>query len=205
MAGRQEDILLYLKSQGSATLGEVAAALGMTKQGALRHLDSLSSEGLVTVEPRKHGRGRPAHEYALAAKAGDHFPQGHKELAHELVEFLPQDQLRAFFKRRARTLEAEYGARLAGLDLEARVQELARLASEHGHMADVVKGEDGGYEIRHHNCPIADVAALGGHPCQVERDMYRRLLGAPVKRESWIPDGVPSCNYVIRGVEAKSG
>lgn len=201
MAGRQEDILLYLKAQGSATLTEVAAALGMTKQGALRHLDSLQAGGLITVGPRKHGRGRPAHEYALAAKAEEYFPQGHKELAHDLVEFLPPDQVKAFFRRRARSLEAEYGARLGGLDLDGRVQKLAQLASEHGHMAEVVKDGDGGYEIRHHNCPIADVAALSGHPCQVEQEMYRRLLGTPVRREGWIPDGVPSCNYVVKGAK----
>lgn len=202
MAGRQEDILLYLKSQGSATLGEVAAALGMTKQGALRHLDTLLAEGLISVGPRKAPRGRPAHVYSLAAKADERFPQGHRELAHDLVEFLPADQVKTFFKRRARTLEAEYGARLRGLDFDGRVRELARLASEHGHMAEVVTGEDGGYQIRHHNCPIADVAALTGHPCQVEQELYRRLLGAPVRREGWIPDGVPSCNYVVKGAKS---
>jgi predicted ArsR family transcriptional regulator len=88
------------------------------------------------------------------------------------------------------------------LDLEGRVLELARLASEHGHMADVVQAADGGYEIRHHNCPIADVAAMSGHPCQVEQDMYRRLLGRPVTREGWIPDGVPSCNYIVKGAKS---
>ena len=205
MGGRQEDILLYLKSQGSATLTEVAAALGMTKQGALRHLDSLQQEGMVTWGPRKAARGRPAHVYALAAKADGHFPQGHRELAHELVEFLPQDQVRAFFKRRARSLESEYGPRLRGLEFEARVAELARLASEHGHMAEVVQSEGGELEIRHHNCPIADVAAMSGHPCQVEQEMYRRLLGAPVKREGWIPDGTPSCNYIVKERGVTSG
>lgn len=201
IGGRREDILLYLKSQGSATLTEIAAALSMTKQGTLRHLDTLQAEGLVAWGPRKAGRGRPAHEYALAAKAEGHFPQGHRELANDLVAFLPADQVKTFFRRRARGLEAEYSARLQGLELEERVRELARLASEHGHMAEVVAAEDGGLEIRHHNCPIADVAALTGHPCQVEQDMYKRLLGAPVEREGWIPDGVPSCNYVVKGVK----
>src|SRR5437588_2208979 len=108
MSSRQEDILFYLKGQGSATLAEIAAALLITKQGALRHLTALEAAGLVTSSSRKGGRGRPAHVYELGAAAGDRFPQGHRELARELVAFIPQDQLKTFFKRRARAVEAEY-------------------------------------------------------------------------------------------------
>ena len=198
MSTRQEDILMYLKAQGSATLAEVAAALEVTKQGALRHLTALETAGLVTSTARKAGRGRPAHVYELAAAAGDHFPQGHRQLANELVAFIPQDQLKSFFKRRARALETEYGGRVRGLSLEGRVREVARLATENGHMAEVVPAGEGAFAIKQHNCPIADVAGQTGHPCQAEQELYRRLLGANVKRDSWIPDGMPSCTYVIK-------
>jgi predicted ArsR family transcriptional regulator len=198
MSTCQEGILFYLKAQGSATLAEVAAALAMTKQGALRHLTSLQEAGLVRSSSRKAGRGRPAHVYELAAAADDRFPQRHRELARELVEFLPQDQLKTFFKRRARAMATEYGGRVQGLSLEGRVREVARLATEHGHMAEVVPAGEGAYAIKQHNCPIADVAALTGHPCQAEQELYRRLLHADVKRDGWIPDGEPSCTYLIR-------
>ena len=198
MHNRREDILLHLKAAGSASLAEVAAALGVTKQGALRHLDQLVAEGLVTAAPLRSGRGRPASVYSLAAAAAGHFPQGHKELAQDLVTFLPSDQVESFFKRRARQLEPEYRARLSGLNSEERVHELARLATERGHMADVAAGEDGTYEIRQHNCPIADVAALTGHPCQVEQRLYEKVLGARVTRGSWIPDRASSCTYIVK-------
>ncbi|HEX6489184.1 MAG TPA: HTH domain-containing protein [Candidatus Dormibacteraeota bacterium] len=198
MSSRQEDILAYLKSEGPATLAELATALGLTKQGALRHIASLEASALVITSSRKAARGRPAHVYALAAAADERFPQGHRELARELVDFIPQDELKRFFKRRARAMQAEYGGRMRGLDLEGRVRELAQLASEHGHMADVVPAGEGAYAIRQHNCPIADVAGLTGHPCQAEQELYRRLLGVNVKRDSWIPEGSPSCTYLIK-------
>src|SRR5579862_408357 len=198
MSSRQEDILFYLKAQGAATLADLAAALEITKQGALRHLTALEDAGLVrSTSARTLGRGRPAHVYELAAKADERFPQGHRELANELVQFLPQDQLKTFFKRRARALEAEYAGRVRGLSLEGRAREVARLATEHGHMAEVVPAGEGAYAIRQHNCPIADVAAVTGHPCQAEQELYRRLLGANVKRDGWIPDGNPSCTYLV--------
>ena len=198
MSTRQEDVLFYLKAQGSATLAEIAAALEVTKQGALRHLTALEEAGLVASSSRKAGRGRPAHVYELAAAAGDRFPQGHRELANALVEFLPQDQLKTFFKRRARALETEYAGRVRGLSLEGRVREVARLATEHGHMAEVVPAGEGAYAIKQHNCPIADVAGQTGHPCQAEQQLYKRLLGVDVKRDSWIPDGDNSCTYLIK-------
>src|SRR5438477_145748 len=98
MHNRREDILLHLKAAGSASLAEVAATLSMTKQGALRHLDQLVAEGLVSAAPLRSGRGRPRSVYSLAAAAADHFPQGHKELARDLVAFLPSDQVESFFK-----------------------------------------------------------------------------------------------------------
>src|ERR1700693_455578 len=56
-------------------------------------------------------------------------------LEGDLVEFLSTEQLKRFFEQRTARLEAEYATRLAGLDFNARVRELARLATEHGHLA----------------------------------------------------------------------
>jgi predicted ArsR family transcriptional regulator len=196
---RREAILALLKTHGRATLAEVAAHLEVSKQGALRHLESLEASGLATMavaEP--HGRGRPEHVYTLTQAAGDHFPDGHRELTGELVDFMSTEQLREFFERRAARLEAEYAPRLAGLDFPAKVRELARLASEHGHMAEVVELGDGGLAIRHCNCPIQDVAARTGLPCVSEQQMYERLLGADVSRTTWMAEAAQDCTYVTK-------
>src|SRR5437667_8417648 len=154
MDSRRDAILAFLKVHGQASLAEVAAHLEVSKQGALRHLEALEALGLATVASAEpHGRGRPEHVYRLTPAAGDHFPDGHRELTAELVDFMSNEQLRQFFERRAARLEAEYAPRLAGLDFEARVRELARLAPHHGHIAEGVEG-DGGLAIRHRNCPI---------------------------------------------------
>src|ERR1700730_16007888 len=175
---RRQTILAFLKTHGQASLGEIAAHLEVSKQGALRHLEALEAAGLTTVgSAAPHGRGRPENVYQLTAAAGEHFPDGHRELTGELVEFVSDDQLKRFFELRAARLEAEYAPRLAGLDFEARVRELARLATEHGHMAEVVELTEGGLAIRHCNCPIQDVAARTGLPCVNAQQMYERLLG----------------------------
>ncbi len=198
MESRRETILAFLKTQGQATLGEIAAHLEVSKQAALRHLESLESAGLATVASVPHGRGRPENVYTLTAAAVGHFPDGHRELTDELVDFMSTDQLKQFFERRTARLEAEYATRLAGLDFEPRVRELARLATEHGHMAEVVELPGGGLALRHCNCPIQDVAARTGLPCQNEQEMYQRLLGAEVVRSTWMAEAASDCTYEMK-------
>jgi DeoR family suf operon transcriptional repressor len=196
---KRDVILAYLKTRGHATLGEIAAHLEVSKQGALRHLEALETAGMATsaaAEP--HGPGRPEHVYRLTAAAGERFPDGHRELSGELVDFMTTEQLKRFFERRAARIEAEYAPRLAGLDFQGRVRELARLASEHGHMAEVVELGDGGLAIRHCNCPIQDVAARTGLPCSNEQQMYERLLGADIARTTWMAEAADDCTYVMK-------
>jgi DeoR family transcriptional regulator, suf operon transcriptional repressor len=199
---KREAILAFLKSRGQATLGEIAAHLEVSKQGALRHMEALDQAGMVTVAAAEpHGPGRPENVYRLTPAAGEHFPDGHRELTGDLVDFMSNEQLKQFFARRAARLEAEYAPRLAGLDFETRVRELARLASEHGHMAEVVDLGDGGLAIRHCNCPIQDVAARTGLPCVNEQQMYERLWGTEWARTTWMAESADDCTYVMKESE----
>ena len=206
MDSRRDTILAFLKTRGHASLGDVAAHLEISKQGALRHMEALEADGLATVAPaEEHRRGRPENVYTLTPAAHAHFPHAHQELATDLVEFLSEAQLKQFFERRAARLEAEYAPRLAGLDFEGRVRELAKLATEHGHMAEVVELAGGGLAIRHCNCPIQDVAARTGLPCMNEQQMYERLLGAPVSRSTWMREAAGDCTYEVKESRGKVG
>jgi predicted ArsR family transcriptional regulator len=199
-------ILAYLKTRGHATLGEIASHLEISKQAALRHLEGLEASGQVAMAAdTARGPGRPENVYRLTPAAAANFPDGHRELTGELVEFMSNEQLKHFFEKRAQRLEAEYAPRLAGLDFESRVRELARLASEHGHMAEVVDLGDGALAIRHCNCPIQDVASRTGLPCINEQQMYERLLGTEVARTTWMAEAADDCTYVIKESENKVG
>src|SRR5207247_10268471 len=107
--------------------------------------------------------------------------------------------------KRAARLQADSAPGLAALDLPRRVRELAKLASEHGHMAEVVELGGGGLAIRHCNCPIQGVAARTGLPCLNEQQMYERLLGADVARTTWMAEAADDCTYVMKESEKKVG
>src|SRR5262245_65742396 len=143
---RKHDLLMLLKVKGSAGLTEIAEHMGLSKQGALRHVEALQARGLVEVFTEPHrGRGRPANVYRLTPAAQDYFPSGYRQLAAELVDSMEVEELERFFAGRARRLEAEYERRLAGLNLEERARALARLTTEQGHMTEVVERPDGGF------------------------------------------------------------
>ncbi len=197
--GRREAILLYLKASGDASLADLAEQAGVTKQGVLRHVEALEEKGLVErVSGLHEGPGRPEHRYRLTPAAAEHFPHAHRELVTELVDFMEREELDRFFAARAARVEREYAQRLAGLDFQGRVRELARLATEHGHMAQVVEAPDGSLAIKHCNCPIQDIAAKAVTPCQQEQAMYARLLGKPVERSTWLGGDDTNCTYEIK-------
>ena len=89
MDKRKDAILGFLKASGQASLADVASHLEVSKQGALRHLETLLAEGLVEKGVESHnGPGRPEHVYRLTAAAAERFPHAHRELAGELVRFM---------------------------------------------------------------------------------------------------------------------
>ncbi|MDQ6917964.1 MAG: hypothetical protein M3Z98_01265 [Candidatus Dormibacteraeota bacterium] len=199
MDKRKDAILGFLKASGHASLANVATHLEVSKQGALRHLEALLSEGLVEKCNEPHsGPGRPEHVYQLTAAAADHFPHAHRELAGELVKFMGAAQLERFFAERAARTEAAIAPELAGLTLEQKVKRIGELASAGGHMTEVMDNGDGSFAIRHCNCPIADVAAETGHPCHREQAMYERLLGTSVERTTWLANSDAACTYVVK-------
>jgi DeoR family transcriptional regulator, suf operon transcriptional repressor len=196
---RKDAILGFLKANGQASLAEVAAQLEVSKQGALRHLDALLADGLVARGSEPHpGPGRPEHVYHLTPAAAEQFPHAHRELAAELVSFIPAEQLERFFAQRSARLEATVAPQLVGLTLEEKVRRIGEMAAAGGHMTEVKDNGDGTLAIRHCNCPIADVAAATGHPCHQEQSMYERLLGAEVERTTWQANSDPACTYVIK-------
>ena len=201
---RHRALLDFLKDRGEASLDELATHLQMSKQGVLRHLQALERDGLVETHAGANhsGPGRPRHTVKLTSRAADRFPVGHRQLAGELVQFLQPEQLERFFAGRAARLEAANAGRMAGKDLRGRLQELARIATENGHMASVVELADGSLGIRQCNCPIGDVAAETRQPCRAEHALYERLLGVEVERTTFIPDSATCCTYVVKGVGA---
>ncbi len=188
-------LLEALKRRGDATLQELGAALGLSRETLREHVHALAADGLVArAGTRRGGPGRPEILYRLTARAEGLFPQRESEVLAELAAHLlargRQEELRRFFAQRAgRRLGAARG-RLAGLRGRRRLEEVARILSDEGYMAEVVNGA-----LRLAHCPLRGVVAVTRLPCRAELALVERLLGRKLRRTDYLPEGGASCSY----------
>jgi DeoR family transcriptional regulator, suf operon transcriptional repressor len=199
-------LLIALRKRGEARAEELAEQLEVTVSAVRQHLHGLAAADLVAHREERAGPGRPRHVYRLAPAAEALFPRAYGELTVELLDYIgeasPELVARAFERRRRARVERTR-ERLAGLDFDARVAEVARVLDEDGYLAEVERlGEDGaadGWRILEHNCAILAVAQRYGHACGAEIAFLREVLPeADVTRVSHIPTGAHACAYEVR-------
>jgi DeoR family suf operon transcriptional repressor len=201
-------LLIALRKRGEARAEELAAGLDITVGAVRQHLQGLAAADLVAHREERPGPGRPRHVYRLAPAAEALFPRSYGELTVELLDYIgdenPELVARAFERRRRARVERTQ-VRLAGLDFDARVAEVARVLDEDGYLAEVEplgdgdEVEDGGWRIVEHNCAILAVAQRYGHACGTEIAFLREVLpDAEVVRVSHILAGAHACAYEVR-------
>lgn len=200
----QGRILERLKRWGPGTIPDLAGALDLSVETVRTHLRSLGSEGLVERRgTRRSGPGRPEILYGLTAASEAFFPNTEGELLHELAGFLVErgdsGVVREFFEGRLEERRASAKQRLAGLEADERIDEVARILSEEGFMADVVTHGTDEKVLRLCHCPMRRLVDVTRVPCRSELEFVRRLLGRRLVRVSYIPHGDDACCYALRG------
>jgi len=198
-------LLIALRKRGEARAEELAEQLDVTVSAVRQHLQSLTAADLVAHREERSGPGRPRHVYRLAPAAEALFPRSYGELTVELLDYIGDedpDLVARAFERRRRARVERTRARLAGLDFDARVAEVARVLDEDGYLAEVEPlpaAAGAGWRIVEHNCAILAVAQRYGHACGAEIAFLREVLpDADVTRVSHILTGAHACTYEVR-------
>ena len=192
-------LLEALKRLGSATLLEVARNLDLSRETVREHVNALAAEGLVArAGTRRHGPGRPHVIYRLTERAEALFPrregEGLAELARYLVSRGDESVLRRFFAERAEQRLGRARARVNGLSGRKRLEEVARVLSEEGYMAEAADGT-----LRLAHCPLRELRGAARVPGRAGLALVGHLLGRPLQRTDYRPDGGASCSYRVRG------
>lgn len=200
----QRRILGHLKRRGPGAIPAIAADLGLNVETVRAHLRALGSEGLVRRSGRRSGgRGRPEVIYELTAAAQPLFPSREGELLRDLAVYLEEngelDVLKRFFADRLSRRRGEAMKRVESLSGPARVEEVARILSEEGFMAEVETDASGRLTLRLCHCPIRELVAVTNLPCRAELGFVRELLGERPARVSYIPSGAAACCYAVEG------
>ena len=195
----QQRLLLALKQRGPSTLQEASADLAFATATVREHMLALEQHRLVERSgTRSNGPGRPEVVYALTAGGEALFPRREGELLRELVEYLIGQGLDTlvhdFYVARIAKRRQDARQRVAGLSAGKRLAEVARIMSEDGYMASVVR-QGGRTVLRLAHCPISDVVRVTQVPCRAEEHFIADLLGTALERVEYMPDGCSSCSY----------
>ena len=200
-----------LLQQGAMTPVALADTLNLTSAAIRKHLDTLTSEGLVECSERApygpgalsgtRGRGRPARVFSLTAKGRATFGEREESLALTAVKFLEgkggDEAIAEFAASLAKSFIDQHTDILEMSSTEDRVNAVVAALNEEGYAAEVTQGLGDSLQICQHHCPIGDVASAYPHMCEAETKMFSELTGVHVTRLATIAKGSPICTTLV--------
>jgi predicted ArsR family transcriptional regulator len=202
-------IVKLLKTEGAMGSAELAGRLHVTPMAVRQHLYALEREKLVTAEERPVPLGRPAKYWRLTREADRLFPDAYAELSVSLIDAVADSFGKTGVERllaaRLARQKADYAARIArSAPLGKKLQQLARVRTEEGYMADVKPDGRAAFLFTENHCPICAAATACQGFCATELDLFRAVLGpdVSVERSEHIVAGDRRCAYRIAKVPA---
>ena len=198
-------ITKLLKTEGPSGSAQLGERLGLTAMAVRQHLYALQREGLVTAEERPVPIGRPAKFWRLTREADRLFPEAYAELSVALIDSVKdafgEEGLERVLTSRCARQRVDYGKRIKpGDSLQKKLQELAKVRTEEGYMAEIRAEGAGSFLLIENHCPICAAANACQGFCATELDLFRSVLGpgVTVERAEHIISGDHRCVYRIQ-------
>jgi predicted ArsR family transcriptional regulator len=198
--------LLALMREGTWTVDDLAAQLGLTDNAVRFHLAALEREGGVAKAGVKKGSGagKPATLYSLTRAADEAFSRAYAPVLSACVEELRAtmsgSQLGAFLARVGKRLAGDKPAERDSL--RKRVTGASDLLNSLGGITKV-EGSNQTYRIVGRACPLAAAVEADHCVCSVVTALVANVVDAEV-RECCDRSGRPKCCFEITTEENKA-
>jgi predicted ArsR family transcriptional regulator len=210
----KDRVLNAVLEHGPISAAELGDLLGFTPAAVRRHLDHLSRDGVIEVKRAARagaGAGRPARRYVLSSQGqstlGDDYLDIAASALRRLGEMAGPESVRQFAVERFATMERRYAPEIeaAGADITARAQALSEALSRDGFVASAASIEAkaplpaalSSVQLCQGHCPIQQLAAEFPVFCDVETELFSRLVGVDVRRLSTLARGGHVCTTHI--------
>ncbi|WP_026677873.1 helix-turn-helix transcriptional regulator [Fictibacillus gelatini] len=205
----RDEIINMLKKQKRLTVTEMASQLGITEMAVRRHLNTLERDHLVQTTLVRQAMGRPLNVYHLTDLGDEQFPRNYSGITVEFLKDIEalkgEETVNELFSRREHRLNDKYKERLEHKSFEEKVAELAAIQNEAGYMVDWEKKDDGTFELKEYNCPIAMVAKEYQQACSCELSLFKKMLGTDnIERKICLAKGGDYCHYIIKRNEKEA-
>jgi predicted ArsR family transcriptional regulator len=219
----RDRVLGAVLEHGPISAAELGDMLGFTPAAVRRHLDHLSRSGVIEVKRVARagaGAGRPARRYVLSSQGQSTLGNDYLDIARlalkQLQEVAGEEAVRAFAVERFAEMERRYTPEieLAGPDITARAKALSEALSRDGFVASAASIEAkaplpaalSSVQLCQGHCPIQQLAAQFPVFCDVETEVFARLVGVDVRRLSTLARGGHVCTtHIPTGRPAAAG
>ncbi|BBE22748.1 transcriptional regulator [Arthrobacter sp. MN05-02] len=218
----RDRVLSAVLERGPVSAAELGNCLGFTPAAMRRHLDALSSDGLIEVKRVRSsatGAGRPARRYVLSQRGQTKLGNDYLDIATaalaQLGEAAGPQAIEEFARTRFSGMEERYRpiVEAAGPDLEARAHALAGALTADGFVGSTKtvglpqgRGPRTSTAVRpvmlsvqlcQGHCPIQGLASAFPAFCEQEAGVFARLLDVDVRRLSTLAAGGHVCTTHI--------
>ena len=204
MSKTRRAIVKLLKTEGALDSARLARKLRVTPMAVRQHLYALQREKMVTAEERQVPLGRPAKYWRLTPDANRLFPDAYAELnvalIHAVSDAFGSSGMDRLLQARLQRQQGQYSARIdRAAPLARRLQQLARIRTEEGYMAEVLPDGPSSFLFVENHCPICAAATACQGFCSTEIDLFQAALGpdTAIRREEHIVGGDRRCAYRI--------
>lgn len=203
----ERKIIHLLKMKGPLSTIEIAQFLEISKTCTYRHLASLEGKFFLARRLIKTRIGRPGYKYVLTEN-GINSLNDERYFIGDFLRFIVRTQnggiISEFLKYFYESAIEKYESKILPGDIETRAVQLVSLRSRDGYMATLVNQKDEELQIEQANCPIYKIAKIDETACEMERKMYRDLLGQEVElsQKQTCGNGVCRFRIVLNRVEA---
>ena len=198
---RNDQIFLeQLHRMCGGSVREICDNVGVTATAVRQRLARLEAGGLIIRETVKSGRGRPRHVYRVSDGGLRHLGENYRDLALVLWRTLHQIEdptVRATLLAAVRDdFVQRYGRVNADGPLKNRIQQLQEELTSQGF--DFELDATGGLPVlRETSCPYQDLATIDPSICEMESDVFSRILNADVSLSQCCLDGHAHCEFHI--------
>ena len=203
-----EQFLLSLQRAGGGTIQELCDTAGVTATAVRLRLGRLQTLGLIERQTIRNGRGRPHHTYQITELGRRRLGDNYSELALLLwseLQTIDEIDVRQRVTGRIRdAMVQRYGANVRGTVLSDRFAQLGVALSDRGFSVEIdsrpVDSEEADSRkvlpiLRENHCPYLELAQHDSGICELEQQVFEKVLGVPLTLASCCRDGGNCCEF----------
>jgi len=196
----ERQFLEQLQRLGAGTIQEIGDSIGVTATAVRQRLTRLQELGHVVRELEKVGRGRPHHRYRVSEKGMRQLGDNYSDLALILwreIRSINDSNVRDHLREKVRdALVARFGSVEAMPQVWDRITHLKAELEDRGYSVEV--DLNGALPIlRENNCPFHELAETDRAICELEQDVFERVLGVPVRLTKCCQDEHTCCEFEV--------